>query len=75
MTKYKNTKSTHDSPASNHSGTNQYNTTHADKHKLHNPNNQVNEIIGQTCTPNTTKSEPEDTDPNDSNIKSSSDSE
>ena len=65
---YKHNKSNHDSTDSNHSGTNQYNTTHADKHKckLCNSNDQVNEIIGQTCTPKTTKSEPEDIDPHDS---------
>ena len=66
--------------SSDHSGTNQYNTTHADKQKskLHNPNDQGNEIIGQTCTSKTTESKPEDIDPQefngqDSNIESSSD--
>ena len=66
---YKHSKSSHDSRDSNHPSTNQYITTCADKHKCkpHNTNNRVNEIIGQTCTPKTTKSEPEDKDPHDSN--------
>ena len=55
---------------------------HSEKHKCksHKTNDQVNEIIGQTCAPKTTESEPEDKDPHDSdslhsNTDSSSDSE
>ena len=49
------------------------------KHKPHNRNDQVNEIIGQTHTPETNKLKPENKDPHDpkspgSNIDSSSDS-
>ena len=79
---YKHIKSSHDSTDSNHPTTNQYNATYADKHKCKpcNTNDQVNEIIDQTCTTKTTKSEPEDVESHDSdsqvsNIESSSDSE
>ena len=79
---YKHNKSNHNSTDSNHSGTTQYNTTHADKNKCKwcNTNDQANEIRGQMHTPRTTKSEtenidPHDSDSQDSNIESSSDSE
>ena len=50
------------------------------KCKPHNTSDQANEIIGQTRTSKTTKSEPEDQDPDEfnslvSNLDSSSDSE
>ena len=70
---YKHDKSKHDIADSNYPSTNQYNTTHADKHKCkpHNPNYQVNEIIGQTSTPKTTKLEPKDIGPHDSDSQDS----
>ena len=79
---YKHNKTHHDSTDSNDPSIKQYNITHVDKHKCKpcNTNDQVNEINGQTCTPKTAMSEPEDKDPHDSNsldsnIDSSSDSE
>ena len=80
---YKHSKTHHNSTDSHQPSTNHYNATHPDKHKCksHNTNDQVNEIIGQTCASKNRKSEPEDIkDPHDSdslesNLDSSSDSE
>ena len=54
---YKHNKTHHDSTDSNHSSLNQYNKTYSDKHKCkhHNISDQVNEIIGQIHTSETTK--------------------
>ena len=78
---YQHNKVHHDSIDNNHHNTSHYNKTHSDKHKhkSHNTNDQVYEIIGQTCTPKITKAETEDRDQHDSNsldsnIDSSSDS-
>ena len=80
---YKHNKSHHNSTDSCHPCRSHYNVTHPDKHKckFHKTNDQVKEIIGQTCASKTTKSEPEDikkchdSDSPDSNLESSSDSE
>ena len=59
---YQHNKRHYNSSNSHHSSRGYYNAVHSDKHKCksHNPSNLVNEIIGQTCTSKTTKSEPED---------------
>ena len=65
-----------------HLNTNHYNTPHSDKHKLKScNNNEVNEVINQTCSSNSTPSEPKnrkelcDSDSSDSILDSSTDSE
>ena len=59
---YKYNKSHHTSNNSHHPSTNHNSSIHSDKHKhkLQNTNDQVNEIIGQTCASKSTKSESED---------------
>ena len=61
---YKHNKTHNNGTDSTHPSTNQYNTTHSDKHKCKsgNTSDQVNEIIGQTCASKNTKSEPKDRD-------------
>ena len=78
----KHNKTHHSNTYHHHPSTNHYNAIHSDKHKCksHTTNDQVNEIIAQTCTSKNSKSEPEDikdphdTDSADSNLASSSDS-
>ena len=80
---YKNNKSHHTSIDNHQCSTNNNSSIHSDKHKCksHNTNDQVNKIIGQTCTSKNTKAEHEDvkyshaSNSPDSNLDSSSDSE
>ena len=68
---------------SSHPSTNQYKHNSSRQRQMQTPqhtNDQVNKIIDQTCAPKTSKSEPEDKYPHDSqspdnNIDSSSDPE
>ena len=80
---YKCSKTYHSNTDSHHSSTNHNDAIHSDKdkHKSHNTNDQVNEIIGETCASKNTKSDPEDikephdSDSPDSNLDSLSVSE
>ena len=80
---YKHNKTHLSSTDSHHPSTNHYNTTYSDKHKCKfcNSNDEVNEIIGQTCASKNTISEPKhikdphDSDSPESNLNSISYSE
>ena len=66
---YKSSKSQHTNIDNNYPHITHNNSLHSDKHtdKTHNPNDQLNEITGQTKTPASTETEPENTeDPHDS---------
>ena len=72
---YKHKKSHHISTDSHHPSTNHNSSMHSEKQKckLHNTNDQVNEIIGQTCV--SYIKDPHDSDSPDNNLDSSSGSE
>ena len=80
---YLHNKPQHSNTDSHHPSKNHNNVIHSDKNKCRScsTNDQVNEIIGQTCASKNTKSDPEgiknphDSDRPDTNLHSSSDSE